>query len=238
MYATLLGGIASDQLEDGRVVSGVGGQFNFVEMAHALSAQGGRAIITLKSTHGTGKRVRSNIRFSYGHITIPRHLKDVLITEYGIADLLSKSDAETIAEILKVTDSRFQEKLLAEAKAAGKIDKNYQIPPEYKNNYPEVLEKKMAEFRGRGYFQIFPFGSDLEPEEIILGGAMKKLKAFAQDNMPKMIPVILKKIRPEKFEKALPYLKRMGLDNPVPTDHEEKKSQKLMVFALSLVGKV
>jgi len=35
MKATLLGSIASDQLEDGRVVSGVGGQYNFVAMGHA-----------------------------------------------------------------------------------------------------------------------------------------------------------------------------------------------------------
>ena len=34
-----------------------------------------------------GSRVESNIRFNYGHTTIPRHLRDIYITEYGIADL-------------------------------------------------------------------------------------------------------------------------------------------------------
>ena len=36
MMATALGAAVSDGLEDGRVVSGVGGQYNFVAMAHAL----------------------------------------------------------------------------------------------------------------------------------------------------------------------------------------------------------
>ena len=36
MMATALGAAVSDALEDGRVVSGVGGQYNFVAMAHAL----------------------------------------------------------------------------------------------------------------------------------------------------------------------------------------------------------
>ncbi|HEV2110201.1 MAG TPA: acetyl-CoA hydrolase/transferase C-terminal domain-containing protein, partial [Gammaproteobacteria bacterium] len=36
MKMTLLGAAVSDSLDDGRVVSGVGGQYNFVAMAHAL----------------------------------------------------------------------------------------------------------------------------------------------------------------------------------------------------------
>ena len=36
MMATALGDAVSDGLEDGRIVSGVGGQYNFVAMAHAL----------------------------------------------------------------------------------------------------------------------------------------------------------------------------------------------------------
>ena len=36
MMVTGLGAAVSDALEDGRVVSGVGGQYNFIAMAHAL----------------------------------------------------------------------------------------------------------------------------------------------------------------------------------------------------------
>ncbi len=48
MMATLLGAIVSDGLEDGKVVSGVGGQYNFVAQAFAL--QDARSIIILRST--------------------------------------------------------------------------------------------------------------------------------------------------------------------------------------------
>ena len=45
MMATLLGSVISDGLEDGRVVSGVGGQYNFVAQAFAL--EGARSIISI-----------------------------------------------------------------------------------------------------------------------------------------------------------------------------------------------
>src|SRR5262249_13177347 len=45
MVATLLGAVSSDQLEDGRVISGAGGQLDLVAMAHALD--GARSIIGL-----------------------------------------------------------------------------------------------------------------------------------------------------------------------------------------------
>jgi acyl-CoA hydrolase len=38
MMATLLGAVISDALEDGQVVSGVGGQYNFVAQSFALAA--------------------------------------------------------------------------------------------------------------------------------------------------------------------------------------------------------
>ena len=97
MMVTLLGAAVSDGLEDGQVVSGVGGQYNFVAQAFALS--GARSILALESTR-PGKRPQSNIRWTYGHETIPRHLRDIFITEYGIADVRGKSDADVIAAML------------------------------------------------------------------------------------------------------------------------------------------
>jgi hypothetical protein len=232
MYATLMGGLASDMLEDGRMISGVGGQFNFVEQA--LQLKDGRSVLMLKSTKGVGKNVKSNIRFSYGHITIPRYLRDIVITEYGIVELQHKSDAECIASMLNIADSRFQEKLLAEAKAAGKIASDYQIPAEFRNNYPEVLEQRITEFKKKGFFQPFPFGTEMTKEEVVLGGALKKLKNYAVTNKLDIIKKVLAKTPPEKIEKAKPYLERMKLTNP--TTKEEHKSQKLVMIALELAG--
>src|SRR6185295_6405554 len=95
MKATLFGAAVSDGLEDGRVVSGVGGQYNFVAQAFALPDA--RSILTLNSTRGAGRKTMSNIRWSYGHTTIPRHLRDIFVSEYGVADLRGRTDEETIA---------------------------------------------------------------------------------------------------------------------------------------------
>jgi hypothetical protein len=98
MMATLMGAVISDGLENGQVVSGVGGQYNFVAQAFAL--KGARSILTLEATRQAGAKTQSNIRWAYGHETIPRHLRDVIVTEYGIADIRGKSDAEVIAAML------------------------------------------------------------------------------------------------------------------------------------------
>ena len=132
MMATLLGGAISDGLEGGRVVSGVGGQYNFVAQAFALS--GARSILALDATRQGRAKAQSNIRWIYGHETIPRHLRDVFVTEYGVADLRGKSDADVIAAMLSVTDSRFQDELARAAKDTGKLPKGYQIPAACREN--------------------------------------------------------------------------------------------------------
>ena len=91
MMATLMGAAISDGLENGQVVSGVGGQYNFVAQAFAL--QGARSILTVEATRMAGNKMQSNVRWSYGHETIPRHLRDVIVTEYGVADIRGKSDS-------------------------------------------------------------------------------------------------------------------------------------------------
>src|SRR5204863_1289145 len=60
LIVTLTGAVASDALEDGRVLSGVGGQYNFVAMAHAL--EDGRSIMMIRSTQDKDGKLSSNIR--------------------------------------------------------------------------------------------------------------------------------------------------------------------------------
>ncbi len=178
MLATLGGAVVSDGLADGRVVSGVGGQYNFVAQAHDLP--GGRSIIAVRATRASGGRVESNIRWNYGHTTIPRHLRDVVLTEYGVADIRGKSDAEVAMALLAITDSRFQPALLAEAQRAGKLPASYRIPDAQRMNLPERLERALAPHRAAGRFGALPFGTDLSPEEVRLGGALRRLKARSE----------------------------------------------------------
>ncbi len=208
MQVTLLGGAASETLEDGRVVSGVGGQYNFVAQSHEL--EGSRSILMLRSTRESSRGRTSNIVWSHGHLTIPRHLRDVVITEYGIANIRGKSDEATIQELLNITDSEFQEDLLKVAKRNRKISSGYQIPEWARNNTPKKVHSLIQVGRAEKIFAPFPFGSDLTPEEERLSFALENLKGMRK-------PLILRGIlvglftSPRGFEKELA---RIGLENP------------------------
>jgi acyl-CoA hydrolase len=177
MIATLFGEVVSDTREDGRVVSGVGGQYNFVAQAHALD--GARAIIALNATRTSRGRVSSNIRFSYGASTIPRHLRDIIVTEYGVADLRGKTDRDAAASMLAIADSRFQDELLRQAKAADKIEPDYKISPESCANLPGTLRAKLLPAREAGLLPDYPFGTDLDAVERRLVAALEHLQQLA-----------------------------------------------------------
>jgi acyl-CoA hydrolase len=175
MMATLLGAVVSDALEDGQVVSGVGGQFDFAAQSFAL--EDARFIIMLRAVREARGRTSSNIRWNYGHTTIPRHLRDVVVTEYGVADLRGKSDRDVIAAMLAVADSRFQDDLLRRAKDAGKIEQGFELPPESRENTPEWIARALAPMRAQGLLPEFPFGSDFSPTEQRLIPALELLRS-------------------------------------------------------------
>jgi len=56
---------------------------NIISWRRRFALQGARSILTVEATRQAGARTQSNIRWSYGHETIPRHLRDVIVTEYG-----------------------------------------------------------------------------------------------------------------------------------------------------------
>ena len=174
MMVTLSGAAVSDGLADGRVVSGVGGQYNFVAMAHEL--EGSRSILLLRATRETGGRTESNIVFNYGHITIPRHLRDIVITEYGVADLRSKSDSEIAAALISIADARFQPELVGKAHAAGKLPRDWKIPQQALENTPERLAARLGPLAGKGLLPTFPLGTDFDADEQRLVPALQWLK--------------------------------------------------------------
>lgn len=174
MMATLLGAVISDGLEDGRVVSGVGGQHDFVTQAFALEEA--RSIITLNATREHKGKTVSNIRWSYDHQTIPRHLRDIVVTEYGVADLRGKSDSAVIESMLAVADSRFQDELLRRAKDASKIPREYEIPAPYQDNTPERIESSLSPARQEGLLPTFPFGTDFTETEQRLLATLELIK--------------------------------------------------------------
>ncbi len=175
MMATLLGAAVSDTLEDGGVVSGVGGQHNFVAMAHELP--GGRSVLLLRATRKHARGIESNIRWEYGQTTIPRHLRDIVVTEYGMADLRGKSDSECIEAMLSICDARFLDALCSEAKSHGKLAADFVIPAAWRRHEPSCLQQSLAQFRRKGLLPTFPFGSDFDETEQRLLPALEWLKA-------------------------------------------------------------
>jgi acyl-CoA hydrolase len=233
MMMTLSGSAVSDGLENNRVISGVGGQYNFVSMAHALP--GGRSILNLRSTRITGRGETSSIVWNYGHMTIPRHLRDIVVTEFGIADLRGKSDKVVIAQLLNITDSRFQKRLAQEAKKNGKISSDSTIRTEFKRNHAREISQRLKRYKDQGIFQVFPFGTDFTEEEIFIGKALKILKKKKQKPLV-MIATILKAfLKPVDQKPYAKYLKRMGLEET--NNFEEKLYQKLLTYEFSKFGK-
>ncbi len=229
IMVSLLGAACSDGLDDGRKISGVGGQYNFVAMAHALDDA--RSVLMCRSTRTKGEHVSSNIVWNYAHTTIPAHLRDIVITEYGIAMLRGQREKDVIARLLNIADSRFQPQLLEQAKAAGKIAKDYEIPQQYRNNTPERLERVVARMQPEGLFPKYPFGSDFTPEELVLADVLQnlKVKMGSRSTLFKTLAGAVGAALSTPAG-AGPYLARMGLEHP--GDLKEAAVQKLIVAEL------
>ncbi len=207
MMVTLSGAVVSDGLRDVQEVSGVGGQFDFVNMAQKL--EDARSIINCHSVRKVKGKVTSNIIWQYPNMTIPRYLRDIVVTEYGIADCRSKVDADVMKALLNVTDSRFQQKLLRQAKKAGKIENDYEIPVQFQQNYPNVIESIIKPFREKAFFKTYPFGSDLTPDELVLKKALLYLKNY--NKLKLLLRLIFDWRKKAEYQK---YLLRMQLDKP------------------------
>lgn len=174
MMVTLSGAVISDALSEQQVVSGVGGQYNFIAQAHELDDA--RSIICLPSTRLSGGKLHSNILWEYSHVTIPRHLRDIVITEYGIADLRGQSDREVIVRMLAIADARFQPQLLARAQQAGKVEHDFVLPPRWQKNLPSTLAAIFNQPQYLPALPHYPVGSDFTDEEAIIAVALQYLK--------------------------------------------------------------
>jgi acyl-CoA hydrolase len=207
MMVTLLGDVVSDGLDDGRIVSGVGGQYNFV--AQALALENARSVIVLRASRTAGGNTQSNIRWNYAHTTIPRHLRDIVVTEYGVADLRGKSDRDVIVAMLTITDQRFQDGLLRQAKDAGKIERSFGLPNAARENTPDAIERALKPALDSGLFPTFPFGSDFTEIERTLLPALQTLKSASRREL---LSLLLRGL--SSRTEHIAHLDRLGLARP------------------------
>jgi acyl-CoA hydrolase len=208
MMVTLLGAAVSDALEDGRVVSGVGGQFDFVSMAQSLD--GAMSILMCRARRESGGKVSSNIRWNYGHTTVPRHHRDVYVTEYGIAATRGCSDRDTIDRMLHVAGAAFHDSLIEAPRRAGKIERDYRMADDAVNNRPEVIASVFDQHRE--HFPAYPLGTELSSDEQVLAEAL----GWLQNNTAttgKRVRTMLKAISgPQSGNETA--LARMDLEKP------------------------
>jgi acyl-CoA hydrolase len=229
MMATALGDAVSDGLEDGRIVSGVGGQYNFVAMAHAL--EDARSVLMFRAQRGDGGKAESSVRWNYGHTTIPRHLRDLYVNEYGIADLLGQTDEDCVIAMATITDARFQNPLLEKAKESKKLRLDFAAEAEWSRNTPQRLRDTLAPFRSDGTLLDYPLGSDFTEVEQRLVKALGWLKAET-GTLPAKLRTIGSALFASRTDAEA--LQRMALDRPASAG--EWLYARLVSHALSKTG--
>jgi len=231
MMATLLGAAVSDGLEDGRVVSGVGGQFDFVSMAHALPD--GLSILMLRARRLHDGRARSNIRWSYAHATVPRHHRDVFVSEYGVAPTRGRPDREVIAAMLDIADSAFQDELLESARSSGKVPADHVVSADARDNTPARLEAIFSSADVAPHFPRYPLGTDLTVVEQDLAAALAWLESATARPLDRL-RVTLAACRHDVPERCREHLTRLELSSPDGV--RERIMRRLVAYALTRSG--
>jgi acyl-CoA hydrolase len=210
MLMNALGAATSDGLDDGRVVSGVGGQYNFVAMAFAL--QHARSVLLFRATRETGGRVDSDVVWNYAHCTIPRHLRDIAVTEFGIADLRGRCDEDCVIAMAGIAEARFVDGLLAKAKSALKLRTDFVAPSAWTTHTASHLTQTLRPFRRAGLLPDYPMGSDFTPEEERLAKALGWLALRTATTSGKLRTVLSAILHGHSGDHDA--LRRMRLDAP------------------------
>lgn len=210
LTVTLLGAVSSDALDDSRVVSGVGGQHDLVAQAHDLA--GARSIIAVRAVRRHGGRATSNIVWKHSNATVPRSLRDVVVSEYGIADLRGRSDRDCIAAMLAIADSSAQPRLQHEAEGIGKIEAGTALPAAARRNTAERIASALSPARNRGLLPVFPLGTEMTAAEQTLIGPLGVLKSASRMDIARCLLSGIGGSADDASTRAA--LERLGLAHP------------------------
>lgn len=106
--------------------SGTGGQFEFHYGAQL--SEGGKGIIALRSTAKGGTVSTIVPTLAHGsEVTVPSHLVDTIVTEYGVAELIGKSVKERMEALIKIAHPDFRDKIRAESEQLGLVPKKVMV---------------------------------------------------------------------------------------------------------------
>jgi 4-hydroxybutyrate CoA-transferase len=109
----LTGQIAAESVGPA-ILSGPGGQLTFA--IGAQLSKGGRFITTMQSTARGGKVSRVVPMLKEGSmVTVPRTLADIVVTEFGVAQLRGKTHRERALELIAIAHPDFRAELRKQA---------------------------------------------------------------------------------------------------------------------------
>lgn len=108
LQVDLTGQVNAEEIGSG-YVGGIGGQAEYLRAAQRSA--GGRSIVVLPATTGGGRRSRIVGRLESGTVTTPRSGVDVIVTEFGTADLRGRSLRERAELITGIAAPQHREGL-------------------------------------------------------------------------------------------------------------------------------
>jgi acyl-CoA hydrolase len=113
-----LTGQMNAEVADGRHVGMIGGHGDF--MRGCLKSSGGRGIIAMAATARNGAASRIVPKLSAGIVTTPRSDADIVVTEYGIAELRGRTVSERARQLIAIAHPDFR-RALSRAADAGLV---------------------------------------------------------------------------------------------------------------------
>ena len=108
LQVDLTGQVNAEEIPSG-YIGGIGGQAEYLRAAQRC--RDGRSIIALPATNGSGTQSRIVPRLTAGTVTTPRSGVDLVVTEFGIADLRGRDLAERAALLTAIAAPRYRDGL-------------------------------------------------------------------------------------------------------------------------------
>jgi acyl-CoA hydrolase/RimJ/RimL family protein N-acetyltransferase len=141
----LTGQVCADSLGY-KFYSGIGGQVDFIR--GAKRSLGGKAIICIPSTavDGTISRIVPQLSEGSGVVTT-RGDVDVIITEYGLANMYGKTIRERVLSLIAIADPKFRNELLDAAKKMRYVFED-QVPFLVQGTYFATEYEMTERFKG------------------------------------------------------------------------------------------
>lgn len=133
LQVTLLGASNATHGPGGVRISSPGGQVEF--MSGAARSEGGKSIIAIRSTAKHGE-ISTIVLDTYGgQITTPYESVNYVVTEYGIAKLVGKTERQRAIAMINIAHPKFRQELMAEALQRGLINVDDMAKINYGQNF-------------------------------------------------------------------------------------------------------